>query len=227
MSDWGAVGAFVGVGLAGAMAWLWRRAEKRAVALTGELQGASVRSEQLAASLAREEKARRRQAEELAGYRKKTEKARKRASRAPAKPLGTASRLHDLEESLAKLERERDSALAARQTAEQELERVRGLLERATRKSDVVRAPSPAAPSTQDPVAELEAGRIEDRARIAALESELAEARQVQARMRKRVSNQDQLYASIRAELDVKKDRLRRQEEQLERLQALKVAVLD
>jgi hypothetical protein len=31
----------------------------------------------------------------------------------------------------------------------------------------------------------------------------------------------------MRAELDVKKDRLRTQEEQLQRLQALKVAVID
>jgi hypothetical protein len=45
--------------------------------------------------------------------------------------------------------------------------------------------------------------------------------------MRKRMSNQEQLYASIRAELDVKKDRLRTQEEQLQRLQALKVSVVD
>ncbi len=45
--------------------------------------------------------------------------------------------------------------------------------------------------------------------------------------MRKRMSNQEILYASLRAELEVKKDRLRTQEEQLQRLQALKVAVLD
>ena len=56
---------------------------------------------------------------------------------------------------------------------------------------------------------------------------ELGIARGTEARMRKRMSNQEQLYASLRAELDVKKDRLRTQEEQLQRLQALKVAVID
>ena len=44
-------------------------------------------------------------------------------------------------------------------------------------------------------------------------------------RMRKRVTNQEQLYASLRAELDVKKDRLRTQEEQIQRLQALQAAI--
>ena len=41
------------------------------------------------------------------------------------------------------------------------------------------------------------------------------------------MSNQEQLYASVRSELDVKKDRLRAQEEQIQRLQALKVAMSD
>ncbi len=52
-------------------------------------------------------------------------------------------------------------------------------------------------------------------------------ARQTEARMRKRMDNKEQLYASLRAELDVKKDRLRTQEEQMQRLQALKAAVLE
>ncbi len=59
------------------------------------------------------------------------------------------------------------------------------------------------------------------------LQSELEIARQSDLRVRKRMSNQEMLYASLRAELDVKKDRLRTQEEQLQRLQALKVAVID
>ena len=46
-------------------------------------------------------------------------------------------------------------------------------------------------------------------------------------RLRKRVDNQERLYASVRAELEVKKDRLRTQEEQIQRLEALKVAVAD
>ena len=44
-------------------------------------------------------------------------------------------------------------------------------------------------------------------------------------RMRKRVRNQDMLYTSIRSELDAKKDRLRTQQEELERLRALEVVL--
>jgi len=61
-----------------------------------------------------------------------------------------------------------------------------------------------------------------------AKQGELLElARQTEVRFRKRMDNQEQLYASLRAELDIKKDRLRAQEEQIQRLQALKAAVID
>ena len=59
------------------------------------------------------------------------------------------------------------------------------------------------------------------------LEQALTAARETESRMRKRMSNQEQLYASLRSELEVKKDRLRTQEERIQRLQALEVAVAD
>ena len=68
--------------------------------------------------------------------------------------------------------------------------------------------------------------RLEERGqRVAALEQELAEARRTGAAARRRLDKQEQLYVALRGELEAKKDRLRTQEEQLQRLQALKVAI--
>jgi hypothetical protein len=46
-------------------------------------------------------------------------------------------------------------------------------------------------------------------------------------KLRTKVRTQDQLYLVMRGELEAKKDRLRTQQEELERLQAFKVAVID
>ncbi len=81
-------------------------------------------------------------------------------------------------------------------------------------------------PESGSPVS-YEAELAEAGERLVKLENELQLAHQTQARARKRMANQDQLYAALRGELEAKKDRLRTQEEQLQRLQALKVAVLD
>jgi len=74
---------------------------------------------------------------------------------------------------------------------------------------------------------ELQASLVQARARIEELSAEVEAARRTELRLRKRADNQEQLYASVRGELEVKKDRLRTQEEQLQRLRALKVAVLE
>jgi chromosome segregation ATPase len=47
------------------------------------------------------------------------------------------------------------------------------------------------------------------------------------ARLRRKTATQETLYASIRSELEIKKHRLRAQTEELERLRAYKVAVVD
>ena len=73
----------------------------------------------------------------------------------------------------------------------------------------------------------LDRQRAESARQVKVMEEALAESREAQARMRKRMANQEQLYASVRSELEVKKDRLRTQEEQIQRLQALEVVVAD
>ena len=47
------------------------------------------------------------------------------------------------------------------------------------------------------------------------------------ARLKKKLSTQELLYVSIRNELAAKKDRLRTQQEEIERLRALRVSLLD
>ena len=179
--------------------------------------------EALAERLRREQKARAQQGEELAGLRKRADKAKKRSARADKGaadlPLGTASRISDLEAQVERVERERDRS---RDEREQLAARVADL----EAKLEVARRPSPSVASAPTPpVSEDGPALAEARERIGKLESELSLAKQSEVRMRKRMANQEQLYASIRAELDVKKDRLRAQEEKIQRLEALSVAV--
>jgi len=227
MSEWGVVGAVIATGVAIGLAWLWRGAEARAALLLGEKARLATQNEALGASLAREEKARKRQAEELAGYRKKADKARKRGSKTTPQPLGTASRIQDVETALGRAELERDRALGEQQALNDELARLRRQLEKASAKPEPIPPPAEVSASGPAETAMLEAQLEQSRARVTKLEAELREAGQNETRMRKRMANQEQLYASIRAELEVKKDRLRTQEEQLERLQALQVTMLD
>jgi chromosome segregation ATPase len=55
----------------------------------------------------------------------------------------------------------------------------------------------------------------------------LAKAADQVVRLKARLETQDQLYASIRSELGAKKDHIRQQREELERLRAYKVALVD
>lgn len=230
MSEWERWAILIVAVLASGAGWLWRRAEGRSTRLQAERERLDARCHALEDRLERSEKARTRQGEELATFRKKADKTRRRGARAPSPPLGTATRIQDLEEALARSEREREAAQRACVERTEELADLRRALDE---------RPAEAAPARTDPVATVDAdSRGEEEARheserlaasrrIAELEGELRAARQGEARMKKRVANQEQLYAAIRAELAVKKDRLRTQEEQLERLQALRVSLVD
>ena len=91
-------------------------------------------------------------------------------------------------------------------------------------------ASAPARAAAEQARVELERAQAElagVREQCAKQSEGLGLARHNEVRLRKRMENQEQLYASLRAELDVKKDRLRAQEELIQRLQALKAAVLE
>ena len=219
----------VSVLVGGILAWLWRGAEARALASDGRYDELQAERDELASRLSRESQSRKKQAEELATFRKRADKAKKRSARAEkgAKdlPLGTAARMADLEVELERTARERDRSRTEReQLAEQvaQLEAKQALAEQ----KPVAPPAAPAMPAATDSDA-LTRELAEAREQTAKLSEAVSVAKETEARMRKRMSNQEQLYASVRAELDVKKDRLRTQEEQIQRLQALKVAVSD
>ncbi|MBJ22236.1 MAG: hypothetical protein CL933_22735 [Deltaproteobacteria bacterium] len=212
---------------------MWRKAEARAVLLEVEKEKLIGERQELSARLSRETQARRKRSDELAAQRKRAEKAKKRnAKGAQDLPLGTASRIGDLEEQIERVERERDRSCAEREELAQQVARLETRVEfsaRAVEEASVARreAARAAVPVPDAGVEGLRAELAEKGERAEKLADELRVAKETEARMRKRVSTQEQLYASVRAELDIKKDRLRTQEEQIQRLRALKVAVAD
>ena len=217
--------ALLGVAViaATALALLWRRAEARVVAQEEALEGLRSERESLTAGLSRERRARTEQGEELATLRKRVDKAKKRSARAEKGaadlPLGTASRIADLEAQIERVERERDRSRAEREQLAAQVGNLEARLE-------VARRPAQPAAPPATPDAEREAARLAEAVeRVDKLEDQLELAKQSEVRTRRRIATQEQLYASIRAELDVKKDRLRAQEEKIQRLEALSAAV--
>ena len=217
------------------LARLWRSAEARAETLVGEVERLSEERADLVTRLSRDSAKQKKQADELAELRKRAEKTHKRQAKgAPDMPLGTAARIRDLEEQIVRVESERDRSRTEREALAAQVAQLEARAQVATRAES---RPAPATPNAEDEAAPssksggpsgveaIEAQLAESRARIAQLAAELSDARETEARLRKRVTNQEQLYASLRAELDVKKDRLRTQEEQIQRLQALKAAI--
>jgi chromosome segregation ATPase len=211
--------------------WLYQRgrvAQGRLSALETEREAVEVERKDLLRRLDRESQARARQSEELAELRRRNDKAKRRAERSPEAPLGTAARIRDVE-----LELERAQAAARRAEAERDglARRVEALqAEGLALTGQLERASAPTQVLEEQHRAVL--GGVEGelaavREQAAKQADELTQARENVMRLRRRIDNQEQLYASLRAELDVKKDRLRNQEELIQRLQALKAAVID
>lgn len=159
---------------------------------------------------------------ELAELRKRLEKAKRKSVKQNASG-GTAvaaSALADLEKTLEQSRRERDEAREESLGLSQELSRLRK---------------SSAQPSAPVEKTQLEGAVIEKlEARVEAAEALAGKARaesidhaKTVARLKRKLSTQELLYVSMRSELDAKKDRLRTQQEEVERLRALRVAMLD
>lgn len=245
-------GLLAAIALAVGLGGLWRVAAGRARALEAERDALLGERSELATRLSQANQARKKQAEELASFRKRADKVRKRTRRAEKNasdlPLGTAARLADLEAEIERVERERDRSRAEREQLAQQVARLEARLADAERPAPVAPAPpipsdSPSDRPSESPAdgvpggdspgmggagdALLRAQLAEALERVGKLEEALEQAKQTEARMRKRSSNQEQLYASLRAELDVKKDRLRAQEEKIQRLEAMKAVASD
>jgi chromosome segregation ATPase len=164
----------------------------------------------------------RRIVDESQELRRKLDKAKRRGTHAEGAPGPAVARIPELE---AELERARQARDAAREEVDglaSELKRMRAQV-----------SERPALPEV--PVPLLDNAAIEAlQARARSIETELAAARRAeheharaQERLKAKLRTQDDLYVAIRGDLAAKKDRLRTQQEQIERLQALKVAFID
>jgi chromosome segregation ATPase len=223
---WLAIGVIVGGFL---LVRLWRKAEDRVVRLEEEAETLTTEGKQLAASLSKETQARKRLSDELASLRNKADKAKRRQAKTVDRPLGTTARIRDHESQIERIELERDKARSEREALAHEAARLEIQLAASQRALEEASAPrpKPIASEVEKTLERVNSELASSRERVGKLNEELELVRQSESRMRKRMNNQEQLYASLRAELDVKKDRLRTQEEQLQRLQALKVAIID
>ena len=228
-TEWLLLGIAAGVAIV--LGRLWQLADARAAVANKAHDRVSSERQDLAARLSKEVQTRKKQAEELATFRKRADKAKKRSARdekgATDLPLGTAARLADFEEKIERVERERDRSRAEREQLTAQVSTLEKRLEIASRASAKVATPAPIAPSLTATDDSLRTELGEATERVGKMTEELKLAKETELRMRKRMNTQEQLYASVRAELDVKKDRLRTQEEQIQRLQAMKVVVTD
>ena len=220
----------IGVIVAGVfLVRLWRKAEDRVVRLEEEAETLSTEGKQLAASLSKEAQARKRLSDELTSLRNKADKAKRRQAKTVDRPLGTTARIRDHESQIERIELERDKARSEREALAHEAAQLEIQLAASQRALEEASAPrpKPIASDVENRLERMSSELAASQELAGKLNEELELVRQSESRMRKRMNNQEQLYASLRAELDVKKDRLRTQEEQLQRLQALKVAVID
>lgn len=159
----------------------------------------------------------RRSSEELAQARHKLEKTKKRAAKAGAAPAGPpSSRLQSLEQELENARQARDAAQDEARSLASEVERLRAELH--GEKKPEPRLDNPAIEALQKRADEAEAA-------LAPLRQQLAAARKDGDALKEKIRTEKLLYVSVRGELQAKKDRLRTQAEEIERLRALKVVV--
>ena len=215
----------------GAVVWLARErqgAAKQTLGLETALAALASEKKDLVRRAEHESQARRKQSEELVELKRRSDKAKRRSEKIPEAPLGTAARIRDVE-----LELERSQTAFRRVEAEREQHARNAAslqVERDALAKRVEDASAPARAVADQARVALERAEAElagVREQCVKQSEELSLAKHNEARLRKRIENQEQLYASLRAELDVKKDRLRAQEEQIQRLEALKAAVIE
>jgi chromosome segregation ATPase len=158
---------------------------------------------------------------EVAELRKRIEKAKRRAAQGKSHaPNSSASETQALELELEQVRQTRDAARDEAGALSAELSRLRAELSRSRAETEQPLLDNAAIESLRERFSGLEAEVAKGREGLAA-------ARKSEARLKKKLSTQELLYVSIRNELAAKKDRLRTQQEEVERLRALRVAFLD
>ncbi len=184
--------------------------------LEGELRATRDQLEREAGKL-------RRKSDELADLRKRHDKLRKRKEGGDARggaPAAGSVTDRELEEARQARDRAREEASAL--TAELEAARTAhaaALADARQQTPEGAVSPDEADKLRSEAAAALESSK-------AAKEEAESAAKQV-ARLKKRLEAQETAYVALRGELEAKKDRLATQAEQLERLQSLKVALID
>lgn len=219
----------------------WILAAVAAIAAIGALLVATSRSRALGAAneeltrlreelekaqqrVSRRSDAERRRDEELAELRRRLEKTKKRASQARDGERQESERIRELAEKLRLAEADTRAMRGEVQRLEAALEAQRGEARPPPKPAPPAPAPAPAEPPppTDDALQKRAA-----EARALALEEQLVAARVDVERMKRKAAAQERLYVAIRGELDAKKERLRTQQEELERLRALRLVLAD
>ena len=158
---------------------------------------------------------------EVAELRKRLDKAKRRAAQAAPKnaAASSASSIKELEAELEEARRVRDGSRQEAEALSRELSRVR--------QASLAVAPSVEAPVHEDSQLEELRNQLEV-AQVALTRSkaEIEASEKKRLKLKRKMDTQELLYVSMRSELDAKKDRLRTQQEELERLMALKAVVL-
>ncbi len=208
--------------LAAALFFARSRAEQ---ALSRELtsQLEEVREELAVAGrrLEKQKEDHRRRGEELADLRKRLDKAKRSRGAVRENERAAPGRVAELErtielqtEDLARARTELEGALGELAVVHAQLKRER----------DDARKPREEADKA---VRELETKLGQAQADVERTAGDLDTARHEYGRWRKRAENLDKVYMVLRGEFELAKDRLRAQEAELERLRALKVALVD
>ena len=154
---------------------------------------------------------------EVQQLRKKLEKAKKRSAPSKAAPATSATRMQELEVALEQARQEREIAREEASGIGAELSRLR-----AARRAEAEK-PEPG----EEALRQAQAQIADQGSELERLRTALAQGARDLERMRAKAKTQDLLYTSLRSELDAKKDRLRTQQEEVERLRAMRVALLD
>ena len=158
---------------------------------------------------------------EVTDLRKRLDKTKRRAAQvAPPKVgSGSASAIMELEGQLEEARRLRDGSRQEAEALSRELSRVR--------QASSVSAVKVEAPVVEDTQLEGLQNQLESaQSALTRAKEELEASEKARLKLKRKVDTQELLYVSMRSELDAKKDRLRTQQEELERLMALKAVVL-
>lgn len=214
---------FAGLGVLAALFFNFR-----ARASAGEASKAWAENEKLAGDLKAVREQLGKQSGKLAGHDEEVAALRKRLDKAKRRSGAAAASGNDgVPASPLELEAELEEARQARDGARSEAEALAAEVSRLRTKLAPKPEPEPEEKPTPETteLEELRAARTQAAADLAKSQEAQEELRRAKARLKKKVDTQELLYVAIRTELEAKKDRLRGQQELIERLQALEVSL--